>query len=202
MHIRLSILALATATAACASDDLGTSTSAAKGGANVAFYELFGPDNFIESVMVDDRTCGILFRNITDPAADKLAIWTVGVDAIRTNLPYPDPGRPNFYAVFVPSNVTLNHSVVGFEQLDHYHVADRASQSAADELFDAFIVNPGPNYDAASYKIAKSVKEMNVQIAAGILAAPVTTVDAGLGPVVFHAPIACGGNGLRDLHNY
>ncbi|MBA3541854.1 MAG: hypothetical protein H0T79_19725 [Deltaproteobacteria bacterium] len=194
----LSLLALTTA---CATDDLGTSTSAATGGANVSYYELFGADNVIESVMVKDRTCGMLFRNVTDPDADTLAIWTVGVDSIKRDLAYPDADRPNFYAIFVPSNPTLNHTVAGFEQLDHYHVADRASQSATDDLFDAFIVNPGPNYNAATYKIAKSVKEMNVQIAAGILAAPVTTVDAGLGPVVFHAPIACGGNGLSDLQN-
>jgi len=190
MRIMLSLVCLATA---CSSLETSTTDQASR----IDFYELFGPDNVIESVLVRGDTCGILFLQTTDPAADTLAFWTVGVDAIRRDLPYPDADRPNFYAIFTPSNTTLNHTVEGFEAFDHYHVADRASQSSTDDLWDAFIVNPGPNYNAASYRVATSVKEMEQQIAAGILAAPVSTVDAGLGPVVFHAPIACD-DALRD----
>jgi len=186
------ILSLAFLTACAAPDTLDTVASASKGAPDVDFYTIFPPDSVIESVLVKDRTCGIVFHGVSDPAADTLAFWTVGVDAIKRDIPYPTDARPNFYAIFTPSNPTLNHTVAGFEAYDHYHVADRDSRTSTDTLWDPFIVNPGPNFNAATYRVAKSVKEMNRQIAAGILAAPVTTIDAGFGPVVFHGEIACG----------
>ena len=189
MRIMLSLVFIA---ACAAPDTFDTVGSASSGTPDVDFYTIFPPDSVIESVLVKGRTCGIVFHGVSDPNADTLAFWTVGVDAIKRDLPYPTKTRPNFYAIFTPSNPTLNHTVAGFEAYDHYHIADRASEDRNDDLWDPFIVNPGPNFNAATYQVATSVSAMNSQIAAGILATPVTTIDAGFGPVVFHGPIACG----------
>lgn len=189
MRITLCLSLLATA---CTATDSFDSVESEAKVPDVGFYEIFPPDSVIESVMINKHTCGIVFHGIHDPAADTLAIWTVGVDSIYRDLPYPTDDRPNFYAIFTPSNPTLNHSVPGQEAFDHYHIADRSSVDTDDDLVDPFIVNPGPNYDAATYQVARSVNEMNDQIAAGVLAQPLTLVDAGLGPVVFHGQISCG----------
>lgn len=194
MKIMLSIVLF---TAACADNSLNTASSAVST-PDVDFYQVFPPDNVIESIMINNKTCGIMFHGVHDPAADTLAFWTVGVDAIKRTVPYPSK-RPNFYAIFAPSNPTLNHTVPSFEAYDHYHVADAAAVGTDDDLVDAFVVNPGPNFNAATYQIAHSVKEMNAQVAAGILSAPVTTIDAGFGPIVFHGQVACGED-LEELY--
>ena len=185
------MLSLALLTTACTAESLNTSSSAVSS-PDVDFYQVFPPDSVIESVMINKQPCGIVFNGIHDPNADTLAFWTVGVDAIKRDLPYPSSKRPNFYAIFAPSNPMLNHTVAGFEGYDHYHVADPTAIDSADDLVDAFVVMPGPNFNAATYVIARSVREMNDQVAAGILAAPVTTIDAGFGPIVFHGQVSCG----------
>jgi hypothetical protein len=184
-------LSLLAATACTTTDSLDSVSSEAQV-PDVGFYEIFPPDSIIETVMINKQTCGIVFHGVHDPAADTLAIWTIGVDSVYRHLPYPTDDRPNFYAIFTPSSPLHNHTVPGLEAYDHYHVAERDAVNTADDLVDPFIVNPGPNYDAATYQIARSVSEMNAQIAAGVLAAPITLVDAGLGPVVFHGQISCG----------
>lgn len=189
--MRITLCLSLLATACTATDSFDTLESEAQV-PDVGFYEIFPPDSIIETVMVEKHTCGIVFHGVHDPAADTLAIWTIGVDSVYRDLPYPTDDRPNFYAIFTPSNPLLNHTVPGQEAYDHYHVAERAAVDTDDDLVDPFIVNPGPNFDAATYQVARSVKEMNDQIAAGILAQPITLIDAGLGPVVFHGQLSCG----------
>lgn len=192
MRTLLGLVCVASLSACMATDD--TSVVEKKGSKvpNVPFYTLFGNDNFIEADLVKGKVCGQLFFNVTSPDADQLAIWTVGVNAVLTDVPYPTDSRPNFYGIFVPSNDLLNHHVDGFDEFDHYHIAERASHNKHDVLWDPFIVNPGPNFDAATWEPVTTIEEMNDAIAAGVLAPPVSMIDAGFGPIVFHGEIQCG----------
>jgi hypothetical protein len=151
-----------------------------------------GPDDVPEALYFDNKLCHMVFRNVSSPAAEVFFIWNLGVDGVRQESPYPTNARRNLYAVFAPSPANAVHHVDGQDQFDHYHIVDAspdARHSGYDGTWDVFLVFPGPNFNAATYQVAKTVDAMNRQIRDGILGPITKTTDAGFDPLVLHAEI-------------
>ena len=57
------------------------------------------------------------------------------------------------------------------------------------QTFDVFLVFPGPNFNAATFRAPLSERDINAAVGAGILNAPITTTAAGFGPLVIRVPV-------------
>jgi hypothetical protein len=148
--------------------------------------------DLLEPAFVNGKLCQMDFIGGLTAQTQVYQIWAVGTHGIVANQTY-NTRRPNFYAVFgtnAAGNVT--HHVDGFNQFDHYHVVENAHGTEVDNtIWDLFAVFPGPNYDPATYQPAKSVREMEQQIAAGVLGPELTLQQAGFPPVVLFFPVIC-----------
>jgi len=150
-----------------------------------------GPDDVAEALYFDGAQCHMVFRNLSDPAAEVFFIWNLGVNGVLQEEPYPTNGRANLFAIFAPSPADAVHHVDGQDQFDHYHIVDAAPEQGGhyDGTWDVFLVFPGPNFDAATYKTVKDVGKMNKQIRDGILGPILKTTEAGFDPLVLNAEI-------------
>lgn len=155
-----------------------------------------GPDDTTEAVYFRGNQCHMVFRDVSSPEAETFFIWNLGVDGIIDEAPYPTQQRANLYAVFAPGPPDSIHHVDGEDDFDHYHIVDAAPHRHSrppgqryDGTWDVFLVFPGPRFDAATYRAARSVREMKQQIRDGILGPIMTTTDAGFDQLVLHAEI-------------
>jgi hypothetical protein len=149
--------------------------------------------DLLEPAFVNGTLCQMDFIGGLTAQTQVYQIWAVGTHGIVANQTY-NTRRPNFYAVFGTSaagNVT--HHVDGFDQFDHYHVVEnaRGGTEVDNTTWDLFAVFPGANYNAATYQPAKSVREMEQQIASGVLGPEMTLQQAGFPPVVLFFPVIC-----------
>ena len=126
------------------------------------------------------------FPGFFSPQAETFFIWNFGT-SIQHNAPYPSSSHGRLYGVFAPGPAGSVHHVAGQDGFDHYHIM---SQGQGTRTFDVFLVFPGPNFNPATFIAPRSELAMNISIAFGILAAPVTTTDAGFGPLVFTVPVS------------
>ena len=188
-RILLSPLALTCVLAACGvPDNTGAQTEALEGGPVGAPPP--GPDDVAEAVFFKGHECHMVFRDVSSPEAETFFIWNLGVDGIVDGAAYPTRRRANLYAVFAPGPADSIHHVDGQDGFDHYHIVDAApGRNGYDGTWDVFLVFPGPSFDAATYRAARSVHEMELQVRAGILGPVMTTTEAGFDPLVLHAEI-------------
>jgi hypothetical protein len=192
--ILVSPLFLSCALAACGVEDVTTAESEVRyGGPPVVTPP--GPDDVSEAVYFRGKQCHMVFRDVSSPEAQTFFIWNLGVDGI-VDAPYPTHRRANLYAVFAPGPADSVHHVDGEDDFDHYHIVDAAPRRRShalgqmyDGTWDVFLVFPGPSFDAANYRAARSVKEMQRQIRDGVLGPILSTTDAGFDPLVLHAEI-------------
>jgi hypothetical protein len=147
-----------------------------------------------EPAFVNGTLCQMVFKGGLTPQTEVYQIWAVGTNGI-VDAPYNTPGTPNLYAVFgtsAPASET--HHVDGFSQFDHYHVLDnKYGTEVENRTWDLLALFPGPNYNAATYHPATSVREMLAQSSAGILSPVMTAPQAGFPPVVLNFPVVCPG---------
>ncbi|HEU4727801.1 MAG TPA: hypothetical protein VFT22_07935 [Kofleriaceae bacterium] len=191
MTLTLLLVSMATA---CATDP-STDPSDPSATVDVSTRNIrVNPDtDLLEPAFVNGAFCQIDFIGGLTSKTEVYQIWAVGTHGIVDNATYNTP-RPNFYAVFGTSAAgDVTHHVDGFDQFDHYHVIENAhgGTDVDNTIWDLFAVFPGPNYDAATYQPAKSVSQMNQQIAAGILGPVLTLQQAGFPPVVLYFPVIC-----------
>jgi hypothetical protein len=149
-----------------------------------------GPDDAQEAVYYNNDQCHIVFRNLSSPEAETFFIWNLGVNGVLQEEPYPTLLRPDLYAVFAPAPPDATHHVDGHDDFDHYHIVSVSPDRLRyDGTWDVFLVFPGPNFDPATYQVAKSVLKMKKQIHDGILGPITPTPDAGFDPLVLNAEI-------------
>jgi hypothetical protein len=139
-----------------------------------------------EPAFMNGRLCKMVFPGALTPETDVYAIWALGRDGI-VDTTY-NTRRPNVFAVFVPVAASLTHHVAGYDQYDHYHVLDNVRDN---RKWDLLTLWPGPNFDVATYRPAKSVPELMAQSAAGILSPVRTLPEIGFAPLVMYSPINC-----------
>ncbi|MEO7730517.1 MAG: hypothetical protein ABIY55_06055 [Kofleriaceae bacterium] len=125
------------------------------------------------------------FPGFFSPQAETFFIWNFGT-TIQHGAPYPSSDHGRLYGVFAPGPAGATHHVDGQDGFDHYHVM---SQNAGTRTFDVFLVFPGPSFNAATFDAPLSEHDINDAVAAGVLAAPITTTAAGFGPLVITVPV-------------
>jgi hypothetical protein len=132
------------------------------------------------------RTFTFRFPGFFTPQAETFFIWNLGT-SIQHNAPYPSNSHGKVYGVFAPGPAGSTHHVDGQDGFDHYHIL---TQDSGTHTFDVFLVFTGPNFNAATFRAPLSERDMNAAIRAGVLAAPLTTVQAGFDPLVFRVPVS------------
>jgi hypothetical protein len=142
-----------------------------------------GPDQ--EYAFFDGKPFTIRFPGFFTPQAETFFIWNLGT-SIQHGAPYPSNRHDRVYGVFAPGPEGTTHHVDQQDGFDHYHILTKGDGL---RTFDVFLVFQGPNFNAATFRAPLSEREMERAIAAGILAAPVTTVEAGFDPLVFKVPV-------------
>jgi hypothetical protein len=146
-----------------------------------------------EPAYVNGVLCTMVFPGALTPSTEHYAIWDIGTKGI-VDAPYNTPKRPNLYAVFGthPAGTEVHH-VPGFDQFDHYHVLDNppGKDKVKNRKWDLLVLQPGPNYDPATYVSAKSAAEVFAQSAAGVLGPVSTPAVFGLPGLVLYAPVIC-----------
>jgi len=148
-----------------------------------------------EAVFVNGRRCTMVFPGGLTPQTQTYVIWPVGTHGI-VNAPYNTPRRPNLYAVFANGPLVDQqdiHHVDGFEAFDHSHIAENppCDDDVENTKWDVLGLFPGPNFNAATYRPARSVRAMLAQPAAGILGPVQTLPEAGFPELVLFAPVNC-----------
>ena len=138
-------------------------------------YSFFNGDTFT-----------LQFPGFFSPQAETFFIWNFGT-AIQHNATYPSPSHGRLYGIFAEGPAGATHVVDGQPGFNHYHVM---SQGQGTRTFDVFLVFPGPNFNATTFDPPLSECDMNAAIAAGVLAAPLTTIEAGFGPLVIKVPVS------------
>jgi len=150
---------------------------------------------------VNGVLCTQVFPGALTPQTQMYLIWAVGTNGI-VNAPYNTPRRPNLYAVFGTGTPLFEtHHVAGQDQFDHYHVLEVPGNShdVDNTTWDVLALFPGPNFNAATYRSAKSVRQLMAQSAAGILSPVMTLPEAGFPEIVLRTPVTCPRDGDHAL---
>src|SRR5690242_14257502 len=140
----------------------------------------------VEPTYVSGTLCKLVFQGALTPQTQTYLIWAVGTRGI-VNAPYNTPRRPNLYAIFGTARPAFEtHHVDGFDQFDHYHVAENPGQGTdvENDTWDLLVLFPGPNFNQATYVSAKTPAQLKAQSDAGILSPIETLPEAGFPPVV------------------
>jgi hypothetical protein len=178
--------------AACGVDTAGDD-SATTDLASSSDFQFNPATDGTEPVWVNGVLCTQIFPGALTPQTQTYVIWPIGTKGI-VNARYNTTERPNLYAVFGTSApLSESHHVDGFNQFDHYHIAEnnpRASQ-VDNTRWDVLALFPGPHYDPTTYVSARSPQEMLAQSAAGILTPVMTLSQAGFPDLVLFTPIQC-----------
>ena len=141
-----------------------------------------------EPAYMNGKACKMVFPGALTPETDVYAIWALGTEGI-VNTTYNTPKRPNVYAVFgTGPTAAENHHVAGYDQYDHYHVLDNNPDN---RKWDLLTLWPGPNFDPATYKSARSASELLAQSAAGVLSPVLSLPEVGFAPLVMYTAIIC-----------
>jgi len=190
MMLSLALVSLATACATAPADDPAVDL---ENGTVTGDLRINTSTDLTEPAFVNGANCKMVFPGALTPSTQMYQIWPVGTKGIVAGAAYNTPERPNLYAVFgtaIPASAV--HHVDGFNQFDHYHVLDNAEGTEVDNRkWDLLTLWPGPNYDAATYTVATSVKELMAQSAAGILSPVLTLPEVGFPEVVLNFPVTC-----------
>lgn len=191
MRMTLCVLLVSMA-AACGVDtaDTDSSTSAA--------VRINPRKDDVEPTYVNGTLCKLVFKGALTPQTQMYLIWAVGTDGI-VNATYNTPRRPNLYAIFGTGRPAFEtHHVDGFDQFDHYHIAENPGYGTEvdNRKWDLLVLFPGPNFpvDPARYVSAKTPAQLLAQSAAGVLSPVMPLPDAGFPPVVLNVPIVCPGD--------
>jgi hypothetical protein len=149
----------------------------------------------VEPSYVNGVLCKLVFQGALTPQTQNYLIWPVGTNGI-VNTTYNTPKRPNIYAIFGTGRPAFEtHHVAGFDQFDHYHIAENkgGGTDVGNKDWDLLVLFPGPNFptDPATYVSAKTPTQLFAQSAAGVLSPVLALPDAGFPPVVLHIPINC-----------
>jgi hypothetical protein len=150
----------------------------------------------VEPTYVNGTLCKLVFKGALTPETQMYLIWAVGTRGI-VETPYNTPRRPNIYAIFGTGRPEFEtHHVDGFDQFDHYHVIENEGEGTDvdNTTWDLLVLFPGPNFptsNPASYRTAKSVRQMRAQISAGLLSPIMTLPEAGFPEVVLRIPVVC-----------
>jgi hypothetical protein len=184
MTLSLLLVSLTTACVADAADPTSTEVSASDIHVNPA-------TDLVEPGFVNGTLCQLVFPGALTSSTEFYEIWAVGTNGI-VNTTF-NTSRPNLYAIFGTSTpLSEVHHVDGFSQFDHYHVIpNNDGTEVENRVWDLFLLFPGPNYDAATYQPAKSLRAMQAQSNAGVLTQPMTPSAAGFPDVVLNIPIKC-----------
>jgi hypothetical protein len=142
--------------------------------------------DLLEPSYVNGKLCKLDFVGALTAQTQVWQIWPLGTNGI-VNAKY-NTERPNLYAIFGTGRPAYEtHHVDGYDQFDHYHIAE----NSADSKWDLLVLFPGPNFNPATYVTAKTPTEMRAQSAAGILTPVMTLPEAGFPELVLYAPIIC-----------
>jgi hypothetical protein len=147
----------------------------------------------VEPGYVNGTLCKLVFKGALTPQTQMYLIWAIGTRGI-VDAPYNTPRRPNVYGVFGTGRPAFEtHHVDGFDQFDHYHVLDNEGQGTDvdNTTWDLLAVFPGPNFNPATYRTAKSARQLRAQSEAGILSPIMTLPEAGFPEVVLRFPVVC-----------
>ena len=184
-------LALVSLVTACATDDGTDVTDEADADAlavTTSDIHINSRTDLVEPAFVSGLQCKMVFPGGLTAQTQMYQIWAVGTHGI-VNTPYNTSAHPNLYAVFGTSTpASQTHHVNGYNQFDHYHVLDFAPGNT---VWDLLTYWPGPNYNAATYHPARSVHDLQVQTAAGILTGVKTLPEVGFPEVVLNFPVTC-----------
>jgi hypothetical protein len=148
--------------------------------------------DLLEPSYVNGTLCQIDFVGALTSKTEVYQIWPVGTKGIVDDT-YNTP-RPNLYAIFGTGRPAFEtHHVAGYDQFDHYHIAENAhgGTSVDNTKWDLLVLFPGPNFDPATYVSAKTPTELAAQSAAGLLTKVMTLPEAGFPELVLYAPIIC-----------
>jgi len=126
------------------------------------------------------------FPGFFTPQAETFFIWNLGT-TIQHDAPYPSNRHGKLYGVFAPGPAGATHHVEGQDGFDHYHLG---TQGEGRRTFDVFLVFPGPNFNAATWRPVLNERALNRAVAAGILNAPITTIAAGFDQLVIKVPVS------------
>jgi hypothetical protein len=187
----LSAILLAGPLAACATDavDSTDETDSAISSVDQAVNHCdslppIGEDQ--EYVFFHGQPLTMRFPGYFSPESEPFFIWTFGT-AIQHDAPYPSSSHGRLYAVFAHGPEGANHEVEGQPAYNHYHII---SEGVGTRTLDVYLVNPGPNYNPATFDAPLSEHELDDAVAAGVLSAPLPTTAAGLGPLVIKVPVS------------
>jgi hypothetical protein len=181
----------ATLLGGCAVDGSSSQSQAAQPATSVAdqascVHQTFPPlSEDQEYAFFRDQPFTFRFPGFFSAQAETFFIWNLGT-SIQHNAPYPSTSHAKLYAIFAPGPPGTTHHVDGQDNFDHYHIIT-AGQGT--QTFDVFLVFQGPNFNAATFPVPLSEREMNAAVAAGILNPPETTTAAGFGPLVIQVPV-------------
>lgn len=160
------------------------------GGSDVALTQSRGAQGSqgtsTEPTAYNNRICELIFPGTPSQTSEFFAIWNLG-HAILDE-PF-NTSRPDLYAV-LPGTM---HRVPGSPELDHDHIVSHApGDPGYNGTWDAWVVVPGPKFDAATYEPPRSTAGMFALISDGVLSSPVGFAAAGFGrDLVLHAPLVC-----------
>jgi hypothetical protein len=184
--MRMTLCVVLVSLAACGVDtSTGTTSSAA--------IKIDPTKDDVEPTYVNGTLCKLVFQGALTPQTQMYLIWPVGTNGI-VNTTYNTPKRPNLYAIFGTGRPAFEtHHVEGFDQFDHYHVAENNGRGTDvdNRDWDLLVLFPGPNFNAATYVSAKTPAELFAHSAAGLLSPVLTLPEAGFPEVVLHIPIVC-----------
>src|SRR5512138_440065 len=119
MSMRMTLcVVLVSLAAACGVDAAATDTSTS------AAIRIDPAKDDVEPSYVNGTLCKLVFQGALTPQTQMYLIWAVGTNGI-VNATYNTPKRPNLYAVFGTGRPAFEtHHVDGFDQFDHYHIAE------------------------------------------------------------------------------
>jgi hypothetical protein len=180
---------LACVAAACA-DAPTTTRSSSLSPTGVAMQNAVANGVLSEPAAYNGRICKLQFPGATSPNTDIYAIWNLGNHGIL-DVPF-DTDRPDLYAI-LPGTM---HTDPAHPQLNHDHIVSAApGVPGYDGTWDVWVVEPGPNFDAATYVAPRSVESMVALIQQGVLGEPVgfSQTPLGVPDLVLRAPFVCTG---------
>jgi hypothetical protein len=136
-----------------------------------------------EYVFFNGQPYTMKFPGYFSPQSETFFIWQFGT-AIQHDAPYPSSSHGRLYAIFAQGPAGAEHDVEGQPAYNHYHIITEGSGT---RTLDVFLVNPGPNYNPATFDAPLSEHALNEAV---VLAAPAPTTALGLGPLVIKVPVS------------
>ena len=204
MRMTLAVVLVSVSVAACGVDtagDIASDNDTESTSVTTTDVRIDRTKDDVEPTYVNGTLCSLVFKGALTPQTQMYLIWAVGTRGI-VDVPYNTPRRPNIYAIFGTGRPAFEtHHVDGFDQFDHTHVIENPGNGTDvdNTTWDLLVLFPGPNFNAATYRSAKSVRQLMAQSAAGILSPVMTLPEAGFPEIVLRTPVTCPRDGDHAL---